>query len=520
MTHLTAEIVDRRKASESRRREMRLETRAVMQNTRERLTSSSGLNRSLEIELISIFAKAKISASLILVIYTAAIAAILSSWSGAHMVVLWTATSTCAIVLTSLIARRFLKMDMATVDTKKWQRQIILWEAFQSAVWSSIMLLVIPSNNYFALMAITVSLLIYASASTVIASSIKSAIPATLIPIILSTGILIAADPDPGHKIIAMLTSGACLFQHFMAKRLHETTLLTIGVNAEKEALFAQLEEANAKHEEARRRAEGANLAKSRFLATMSHELRTPLNAILGFSEVMKSELFGPHSVAQYKDYSEDIHQSGQHLLAIINEVLDLSRIEAGRYELHEEQVNLSATVDDCTRMLDMRARGKSISINSMLEDSLPTIWADERALRQIVINLLANAIKFTPPNGAITVKAGWTAGGGQYVSISDTGPGIPEDELPTVLETFGRGELAIKTAEQGTGLGLPIVKGLVELHGGHFDIRSRLREGTTVTVIFPAERVMETMQPVGGSLARHKPAQGVPVKIVDDHAA
>jgi two-component system, cell cycle sensor histidine kinase PleC len=234
----------------------------------------------------------------------------------------------------------------------------------------------------------------------------------------------------------------------------------------------------------------------------MSHELRTPLNAILGFSEVMQSELFGPHSVEQYKEYSTDIHSSGEHLLNIINEILDLSRIEAGRYELQEEAVDLSATADDCRHMLDLRARTKSITLKTALEPGLPKIWADERAVRQIIINLLANGIKFTPQGGEVTIKVGWTANGGQYIAIKDTGPGIPEEELPTVLETFGRGTMAIKTAEQGTGLGLPIVKGLVDLHGGQFHLRSKLREGTEVIVIFPTARVMETIAAVEKDVA------------------
>jgi two-component system cell cycle sensor histidine kinase PleC len=226
----------------------------------------------------------------------------------------------------------------------------------------------------------------------------------------------------------------------------------------------------------------------------MSHELRTPLNAILGYSEVMKSELFGPHAVPQYKEYATDVHASGQHLLNIINEILDLSRIEAGRYQLQEEAVDLAATADETMHMLEIRAQAKLIKLKAQMEPGLPKLWADERALRQITINLLANAIKFTPQGGEVAVKVGWTQNGGQYLVIKDTGPGIPEEEMATVLETFGRGSMAIKTAEQGTGLGLPIVKGLVDLHGGVFFLRSRLREGTEAIVMFPPERVMETL--------------------------
>jgi two-component system cell cycle sensor histidine kinase PleC len=261
--------------------------------------------------------------------------------------------------------------------------------------------------------------------------------------------------------------------------------------------LITELEQAKANSDEARRRAEEANLAKSRFLATMSHELRTPLNAILGFSEVMKSEVFGPLNIPTYKEYVTDIHASGQHLLNLINEILDLSRIEAGRYELKEEAVHLVHLVDECQHLLKLRAKAKGIKVHQVFESGMPAIWADERAVRQIALNLLSNAIKFTPQGGEVFIKVGWTSAGGQYLLIVDTGPGIPEEEIPTVLASFGRGSLAIKTAEQGTGLGLPIVKGLVDLHGGKFSLRSKLREGTEVTVIFPAERVMEALPPI-----------------------
>jgi len=262
------------------------------------------------------------------------------------------------------------------------------------------------------------------------------------------------------------------------------------------------LAEARAIHSEQRalemaQQAQNASKAKSEFLASMSHELRTPLNAILGFSEVMKTEVFGEHAVPAYKEYSADIHNSGVHLLGLINEILDLSRIEAGRYELNEESVSLAGIVEDCHHLLKLRATNRGMTLHEVFEADLPRLWADERALRQICLNLLSNAIKFTPQGGEIWLKVGWTASGGQYMSVKDTGPGVPEEEIPIVLASFGQGSNSIKSAEQGAGLGLPIAKSLADLHGGTFVFKSKLRIGTEVVVTFPPERVVAAMAPM-----------------------
>jgi two-component system cell cycle sensor histidine kinase PleC len=243
----------------------------------------------------------------------------------------------------------------------------------------------------------------------------------------------------------------------------------------------------------------------------MSHELRTPLNAILGFSEVMKGEIFGPHHVPAYKEYSADIHNSGVHLLGLINEILDLSRIEAGRYELNEEPVSLAHVVGECGHLLQMRARNRGLTIHELFETDMPRLWADERAVRQICLNLLGNAIKFTPQGGEIWLKAGWTASGGQYISVKDTGPGIPEEEIPIVLASFGQGSNSIKSAEQGAGLGLPIAKNLVDLHGGTFTLKSKLRIGTEVVITFPPERVMSALAPLAEPAPSIEPRQSQP---------
>ena len=267
-----------------------------------------------------------------------------------------------------------------------------------------------------------------------------------------------------------------------MTERFEETI--------EKHTLMVEMETQKSLANSARVRAEEANMAKSRFLATMSHELRTPLNAILGFSGMMKDEILGSIENDKYREYVEDIHNSGSHLLHVINEILDISRIEAGKHELNEEKLSLVRIVDDARRLMEVKAREKNITLETNMDDRLPTVWVDRKAVRQITLNLLSNAIKFTPTNGRITIKVGWTSGGGQYLSIRDTGPGIPEQEIPVILSSFGQGSIAIHSAEQGTGLGLTIVQALLNLHQGRFELKSKLRDGTEVIAYFPKERV------------------------------
>ena len=235
--------------------------------------------------------------------------------------------------------------------------------------------------------------------------------------------------------------------------------------------------------------ADAANRAKSDFLANMSHELRTPLNAIIGFAEVIEGQLLGPLGVNRYREYAKDILESGRHLLEVINDVLDLAKVEAGTLELHETLVNIGDVVLVCERTLRQRAPDGKLRLSTEIDPALSGMVADELKLRQIIINLLSNAVKFTPAGGDVTISVNLLSDGEIAIAVADTGVGIAPADIPTALEPFRQIDNSMSRSHQGTGLGLPLTRKLVELHGGRLTIESALGVGTTVTAVFPSER-------------------------------
>lgn len=478
-----------------------------VREARERLTQGGHAKPEFEHEMMLMFVRNELSAVATIQLLAVIFSLASMFWATKTEAILWLALVIGAKVILLELCRRYVATPRSEINLKVWRRRLLLAETINGVVWAGFALVGLGATDPSSHVFIFASLIVVLAIRMTFASTVLPILYVGTIPMTVAVVFRLLLLGHPFYWAMASMALGVHVYFIFLAKGLNSTAMAMLEYRAEKDALIAELEQEKATSDEARRRAEGANVAKSRFLATMSHELRTPLNAILGFSEVMKTELLGPIKNPTYKEYAANVHYSGSHLLHLINEILDISRIEAGRYDLHEESFRLVDVVDDCHRLLKLRAESKGLEIDLDLDASLPTIWADERAMRQICLNLLSNALKFTPRGGRIMVRVYRDTSGGQTLSIRDTGPGIPREEIPRIMQAFGQGSLAHENAEGGTGLGLPIVKSLVELHDGTFELRSELRRGTEVLVTIPRPRVMEAMpplQPLGQE--RHRP--------------
>jgi two-component system cell cycle sensor histidine kinase PleC len=321
------------------------------------------------------------------------------------------------------------------------------------------------------------------------AALIGASLPLTAIGFAVYGGVLTMAPLQSGGRLYNGIALMALLYTGYLAwlsRNFYATARAMLLLRDDKNDLIDKLAAAKVSSDDARYRAETASRAKSEFLANMSHELRTPLNAIIGFSEMLKTE----GTIASRKEYADIIHASGQHLLDLINDILDLAKIEAGRVTLRESWIDLHPLLADCLLLMQHRARSGNLRLLFEGPEPCPRMFGDEKALKQIVLNLLSNAVKFTPAEGSVVLRVEEPAGGALAIAVADTGAGIAEDDLGRVFESFGQGRHDVAQADKGTGLGLPIVVGLVKAHGGRVELDSEPGRGTTVTVYLPAERI------------------------------
>jgi signal transduction histidine kinase len=284
---------------------------------------------------------------------------------------------------------------------------------------------------------------------------------------------------EDGADAITYLATGAVVRSQY--RRLADGVRVYIGTD-----ITALVE-----REHQQRATELAYRTKSQFLANMSHELRTPLNAIIGFSQLIRDASAGPVD-ARYRSYADDIHAAGQHLLALINDILDLSKIEVGRMALRDEIVDIAEVVRKCGRLVQASARERGQALEWELPPELPYRRADELRLKQIMLNLLSNAIRFTPEGGCIRITAASRPDGALVLSVADTGIGMRSEDIATALTPFQQIDRGLSRGRDGTGLGLPLAKTLAELHGATFDVASRLGVGTTVVIAMPPERTVQ----------------------------
>ena len=302
--------------------------------------------------------------------------------------------------------------------------------------------------------------------------------------------IVVLSGYDDEERALAAVQEGA---QDYLVKS-------DISVDAVRRAARYAIERKRLTHSllQAKVKAEQASRAKTEFLANMSHELRTPLNAIIGFAEVLERQSKGPLGHPSYGDYVRDIHESGRHLLAMINSILDVSKIEAGQMELTEEPVELRSVVSSVTRLLRNEAAKAEVELIQDLPDALPSIYADSRLLRQVFFNLVNNAVKFSNAGGKVWVRAELVSCGSMLGQVKDEGIGIAPDQLELVTQPFMQAQSTLTRCYQGTGLGLSIVKSFVELHNGCLTIESEPGQGTLVSFKLPAERIMRDEEDSG----------------------
>ncbi len=453
-----------------------------------------------ERDLLSLFVRNQLRVSLALPFLAVLFAFASLGWTRPAYMGMWLTGVLAWQAAQLILCRLYEQSDKRRANVSDWVGMLAASEFVFAALWSLPLFLFWRNGGGLQHIFMISVLMTIVAVRILISASFMPVVLAGTAVITLNIVLRCLLEGAPLYIVMGMIAVIVEIFFIQLSRRLQSTARDMLIFRSQRERLIEELRKERDKAERARRRAEEASLAKSRFLATMSHELRTPLNAIMGFSEIISGEMLGPLGVPQYKSYAGDIHRSGRHLLSLINDILDLSRIEAGRRELREEAVDVAAEAAESVNLTGVKAREKRQTIAMRMEEGLPKILGDGRAVRQIWLNLLSNAIKFTPAGGRIELRAGRAENGGLVIAVRDNGEGIPPGELDAVMKSFSRGASAVSRAIEGAGLGLPIVNGLARLHDAHVRISTESGKGTEVSVVFPLRRVLEGPRAAGSA--------------------
>ena len=418
------------------------------------------------------------------------VAAMFAHWVAWPWLAGWLALTMTGIALQLLFIRRFPAGEMELETARRWRIGASATNFLSVACWTSLgWFLWVPDNATNHTLITIVLAATLAAHCTLSGASRPVAVPAFFL-----YGAVMALVPLQAHTPEAVYLAIVTPFYVWYIARIANQNCIraraSIVLLEERNSLLAELVMSKIESDRGRERAEAASLAKSQFLANMSHELRTPLNAILGFSEVISTRMFSETPERNY-EYAAMINSSGHHLLALINDILDLAKIEAGRWKLEDAELDLFRVADDAMQLVMWRTKDSNAVLENAIDPDLARIYGDERAIKQILLNLLSNAVKFTPEGGKVTAFAHLTENGGVAFGVSDTGVGIALEDQERVFDSFGQGKHDVTIADKGTGLGLAIVKGLAESHGGDVCLQSQIGKGTRVTVTLPANRVL-----------------------------
>jgi two-component system cell cycle sensor histidine kinase PleC len=396
---------------------------------------------------------------------------------------------TAAMGASALMATAYQYYDDNEGDVESWLQCFVMIQAFGSVAWGLMAWLLWEPGNSLNHLFLAASVMAVIAGLVAARGSNMRMYVANLLPLSAMTGARFLLGDGTADLVVGLVTP----FIAFQMWQIGRPLVLRMAEDArlrfKVEDLARELEEARDEALKKRFEAEAANASKTAFLANMSHELRTPLNAILGFSEIISQECFGPVGSERYRDYAGDIHSSGAHLLSLINDLLDVAKIEAGRMDLTATTMDAARTFDIALKLVGTKAREKDQALDISVDDNAPPLYADERAVKQILINLVSNAVKFTPLGGRIEVIGGRAANGDFQILVRDNGPGIPRDKIDHIFQPFNQVDNRFDRQAGGTGLGLALVRGLAELHGGRAWMESDYGRGCSVFVTLPTQR-------------------------------